>query len=327
MAATSKGRVASGTAGGGDERRIVVGYDGSAVARAAVAYAAERVGPGGRLIVAYVYGAPPEWEGTPYYQSSLDRNQAHAREMLTAIPEDLLRGVEIEPELVQGRPAEALLQIAESRDADEIVVGSRGFGPVRATLGSVSHGLLHEANRPVVVVPARILGSAAGGREASRIVVGYDGSPTAMDALSHAAYRAGPGGELVVVHAFQLPIEYAATAFAREALDDLRARAHALMDQVTDELVGGMKLEREVIEGPAPEALVNVARSRRAREIVVGSRGLGGLRAVLGSVSHALLHEADRPVVVVPHTLTQEEQEELIRTRRATQFRRGLLRL
>ena len=304
------------------ERRIVVGYDGSAVAQAAVAYAAERVGPGGRLIVAYAYGAPPEWEGTPYYQNSLERNQGHAREMLAAIPEDVLRGAELEPELVQGRPAEALLRIAESRDAEEIVVGSRGFGSIRATLWSVSHALLHEANRPVVVVPARMLGGAAAEREPRRIVVGFDGSPTARDALSHAAYRAGADGELVVVYAFRTPLEYGDTYFAKQAFDDSRAHGQALLEKVTDEMAGGIRLEREILEGPAAEALVNVAQARRAAEIVVGSRGLGGVRAMLGSVSHALLHEADRPVVVVPHTLTPEEQEELIRTRRATKVRR-----
>ena len=327
MAVTSEGRGAGGTAGAGEERRIVVGYDGSAVGLAAVAYAAEQVGAGGQLIVAHAYGAPPEWEGTPYYQSSLDRNQAHAREAIAAIPEDILRGAKVETELVQGRPAAALLALAESRGAEEIVVGSRGFGPIRGTLGSVSHGLLHEANVPVVVVPARMLGSAAGEREASRIVVGYDGSPTASDALSHAAYRAGADGELVVVYAFRPPLEYVGTPFEKQAMDDFHARGRALLAQVTDEMVSGLACERVVLEGPAAEALVDVAQSRRASEIVVGSRGLGGLRAALGSVSHALLHDADRPVVVVPHTLAPEEQEALIRDRRATRFRRGLLRL
>jgi hypothetical protein len=40
------------------------------------------------------------------------------------------------------------------RAVEEIVVGSRGFGRVRGVLGSVSHAVLHEADRPVVVIPA-----------------------------------------------------------------------------------------------------------------------------------------------------------------------------
>jgi nucleotide-binding universal stress UspA family protein len=66
-------------------------------------------------------------------------------------------GTEFEYELIAGSPAEAIARVAEVRDADEIVVGSRGFGALRATLGSVSHELLHHADRPVVVIPRRMV--------------------------------------------------------------------------------------------------------------------------------------------------------------------------
>jgi len=61
----------------------------------------------------------------------------------------------VETSLLEGAPARTLLRAAEARDADEIVVGSRGFSPLRGALGSVSHALLQEADRPVVVIPAR----------------------------------------------------------------------------------------------------------------------------------------------------------------------------
>jgi nucleotide-binding universal stress UspA family protein len=56
--------------------------------------------------------------------------------------------------LIGGAPAEALDQVARTRGADEIVVGARGLGRMRALLGSVSHELLHVADRPVVVIPS-----------------------------------------------------------------------------------------------------------------------------------------------------------------------------
>jgi nucleotide-binding universal stress UspA family protein len=45
-----------------------------------------------------------------------------------------------------------------------------------------------------------------------------------------------------------------------------------------------------------------VAHAHDADEIVVGARGLGRFRGALGSVSHDLLHEADLPLVVIPHS-------------------------
>jgi nucleotide-binding universal stress UspA family protein len=44
------------------------------------------------------------------------------------------------------------MRVAEVRDADEIVVGSRARGRLRSMLGSVSHELIEHADRPVVIV-------------------------------------------------------------------------------------------------------------------------------------------------------------------------------
>jgi nucleotide-binding universal stress UspA family protein len=56
---------------------------------------------------------------------------------------------------VPERPAAALVDVADQRDARFIVVGTWGESPLRgAMLGSTPHKLLHIADRPVVVVPA-----------------------------------------------------------------------------------------------------------------------------------------------------------------------------
>lgn len=139
---------------------IVVGYDGSSAARIAVAYAAQRAAQQGRVIVVHAFGPPPDWLGAPSYQRVLEDHHGHGRAVLDALlleGADELLDVDYELELVGGSPAHALTQIAETRDADEIVVGSRGFGRVRAALGSVSHELLHAAPCPVVVLPTRFV--------------------------------------------------------------------------------------------------------------------------------------------------------------------------
>jgi nucleotide-binding universal stress UspA family protein len=60
-----------------------------------------------------------------------------------------------ETELIAGSPTRVLQTVADTRHAGEIVIGTRGFGPVRALLGSVAHELLYLARCPVTVVPAR----------------------------------------------------------------------------------------------------------------------------------------------------------------------------
>jgi nucleotide-binding universal stress UspA family protein len=135
---------------------IVVGYDGSEASRAAVTFAARRAGRGGRVFVVHAFDLPPDFLGSPNYDSLLGARQDHGRALLGALPlagNDELVDVDYETELIGGPPAQAIADVARVREADEIVVGARGLGRVRALLGSVSHELLHIADRPVVVIP------------------------------------------------------------------------------------------------------------------------------------------------------------------------------
>jgi nucleotide-binding universal stress UspA family protein len=62
-------------------------------------------------------------------------------------------GVEGEFEVFEGDAAEEIANIAESRNADLVVVGTRGLGSIAGSLlGSVSAGVIRRSKRPVVVV-------------------------------------------------------------------------------------------------------------------------------------------------------------------------------
>jgi nucleotide-binding universal stress UspA family protein len=128
---------------------IVVGYDGSETARHAVDYAVSRAGREGTVVVAHAFEPPHDWLGYESYDRVVAEHRARGQALLDELPS----GDSIEADLVAGSPAEAIAKVASARNADEIVVGSRGFGPVRAALGSVSHELLRLADRPVVVIP------------------------------------------------------------------------------------------------------------------------------------------------------------------------------
>ena len=149
------------------ERRpqtIVVGYDGSGAARAALAYAARQAGPGGRVYVVHAYHPPPDFLGSPTYQDMLSHHRRRGETLLSelSLDDEELAGPEYETELIGGPPAHSIDSVARARDADEIVVGARGLGRMRALLGSVSLELLHIADRPVVVIPTAAAANAAG---------------------------------------------------------------------------------------------------------------------------------------------------------------------
>lgn len=78
---------------------------------------------------------------------------SHAREVAAALAADLGASLEtITVEEGEGDPAEALA--GRSRELDLLVVGSRGYGPLRhALLGGVSGELINTASCPILVVP------------------------------------------------------------------------------------------------------------------------------------------------------------------------------
>jgi nucleotide-binding universal stress UspA family protein len=134
---------------------IVVGYDGSETSRAALTAAAGRAGRHGKVFVVHAYGLPPEFLGSPDHDRLLSGRKDHGRALLDAMPltGNELLDTEYETELIGGPAAKAIAEVARVKDADEIIVGARGLGRVRALLGSVSLELLHTADRPVLVIP------------------------------------------------------------------------------------------------------------------------------------------------------------------------------
>jgi nucleotide-binding universal stress UspA family protein len=148
-------------------RTIAVGYDASPEAQTALTFATgltERLGA--RLMLVGV--AEPGTYANP--EVSPDTWQT-AREQLSASLEDAasrLRdgGLDVSCRLLAGDAAQQLLDFAED-GADLLVVGSRGFGPLHATIaGSVSSRVADAAPCPVIVVPRA---ASAGSQSASKV--------------------------------------------------------------------------------------------------------------------------------------------------------------
>jgi nucleotide-binding universal stress UspA family protein len=140
-------------------RTIVVGYDGSPSARAAVECAIDRAGPAGRLVLVHAYLVPADYIGASYYNVMLDDAARHATDVMDSLERDCERvlGVDHERDISTGAAAPAIVRAADVYGADEIVIGSRGVGRIRGLLGSVAHDVLHRAKCPVTVIPERMV--------------------------------------------------------------------------------------------------------------------------------------------------------------------------
>lgn len=140
----------------------------------------------------------------------------------------------------------------------------------------------------------------------SNILLAYDGSKASNRALDKAVQlaQAAPGSVIKVVHAFDFP-----RVFIGEGLAPIPASVNKdyydLAEQTVEEAKrrlddAGVNYSAELIQGAPAETILKVAQEHGSDVIVIGSRGLGGIREfVLGSVSHNVVQHARIPVLVI----------------------------
>jgi nucleotide-binding universal stress UspA family protein len=301
---------------------VLIGYDGSEEADAAIRVAGRLLGPG-RAIVAHVWDSLAELLLRTDVQSLTGPMRASARELddeeareATELAE---RGAELAeaagfqtvPVIARGKPNSwpTLLELAREHDATAVVVGSRGLGGVQSALfGSVSSGLLDHAHLPVLIVPPIEEEVAPG-----PVLIGYDGSEQA-DAAIDAAGRLLNGREALVQTVWCSCRDVAAGGVAGapagvvvEAVEKLDTQARQRAQQTAErgaELAAAKDLDArgEAVRatGNVWSTLLQTAREKQPAAIVVGSHGRSGVgSAFMGSVSRALVHHAHAPVLVV----------------------------
>jgi len=144
-------------------RRIVVGVDGSAPSKAALAWAvrqARLTGAAVEAIIAWQYPATYGYTMPAAPEVNYNFEEIAAEVVANTIAEVGGQGepVKISSRVVEGNAAQALLDA--SAGAELLVVGSRGHGGfVEALLGSVSQHCVHHATCPVVVIRDSVTGA------------------------------------------------------------------------------------------------------------------------------------------------------------------------
>ena len=196
-----------------------------------------------------------------------------------------------------GKPVEVILSIAERERIDLIVLGARGVGALRELmLGSVSHRVVTHAPCSVLVVGAPL-------RAVRHIVLAVDGAEETQAAVRMLQQR--PFKEMGAVTVLTV-IPYAHPAWPvgavipepwqKEILADARRFAEGVASTLTEM---GYRAKGAAVEGAPASEILKASGAEHADLIVMGSRHRGLSRAMMGSVSHAVLHCAPCPILIV----------------------------
>lgn len=138
----------------------------------------------------------------------------------------------------------------------------------------------------------------------AKILVAYDGSKAAKQALSQAIkICASFGSKLEVVHvssysAFQIGQTF--IPVPQNFAEEVYAHAEKILDEAREQISELPSARAILLQGQPAKAILEYAEDSNCDLIVIGSRGLGGIRElVLGSVSHNVVQHAKVPILVV----------------------------
>jgi nucleotide-binding universal stress UspA family protein len=280
---------------------ILVGVDGSPAAKYAVDWAARDAAMRNvRLTLVHAVRPigttlPPLPAPATYTRWQVEQGQKILDQAVEIARSADGGPAQIETELLFSPVVPTLVDL--SKDAQMVVVGSRGLGPfARSILGSVSSNLIRHAHCPVAVIHDEdpLMPHPA----AAPVLVGIDGSPVSELATAIAFQEASwRGVDLVALHVWSdvevndfPPIDWPAMKPAAEEI--LAERLAGWQERYPDVTV------RRVVECDHPTYHL-IKESESAQLVVVGSHGRGGFAGMLlGSVSAALAHSARMPVIV-----------------------------
>ena len=199
--------------------------------------------------------------------------------------------------LVVGSPAEQIVTLTEHLKVGLTLLGTRGLGPIKERLiGSVSHRVLTFGPGTKLILPVPL-------KALHQILLPLQGSYDADHALAflqQKPFREPPSITLFTVLPHTRPpwpvdavsaehMETHSLGKAKDFLDDIAAKLKPY----------GYQTRVATMLGTPVEGILQEANALNPDLILAGSRGRRGItRMVLGSVSHALLHQGTYPLMI-----------------------------
>ena len=236
--------------------------------------------------------------------------------------DELASGYGAEKIVESGPPADVLVTATEKVGADLLVVGSVGMsGARRFMLGNVPNKVSHHSPTDLLIVktdPPKSTGAY------NKVLVGTDGSPTAMRALDVACdLGAKLGTKVLVVCAYEPPTEreleqmrsdpddpvaqWSAGKMTSGTPEEFRwriagtAQAEDVLERAADHAEKrGVQADVRAVKGSPAEVLISTAEDEDCDLIAVGNVGMAGAkRFMLGNVPHRISHHAPTDVLII----------------------------
>jgi len=296
-------------------RHVLVPLDGSPLAECALPWAvAVAQALAARVTLLRVLEKPAVSIATSHHHDAVDwqMRRAEAQSQLARIDRDLkARTLTSAVELLEGRPAEQIINFARAQHVDLVILSSHGEGGLTAwTLSSTTLMVVARIHSSVLVVPARAAeGRRIGDVRVRRLLVPLDCSPRAECVLPLAtALARAHGAEMILAHVVpepEMPRRLPPSAEDLAVVSQLTERNRLEAERYLGDVC--RLVDQEIRVGTRVKVASRRARAIRAMAdeadvdlVLVSAHGsTGDPRERYGSVAARLLEGNRRPILVL----------------------------
>ena len=294
---------------------IMVATDGSEAAKRAVDSAVKIAQQNKAKLYAVHVISPGETKVTQHDPRDAEWKE-HIKENLMAQGREATKyvetagkivGVEVESVILEGNPANEIVNFAEKNDIELIVTGTLGkTGITKFLLGSVAENVVRHSKKPVLVAGIMESGTKIKDKPYSQILIATDGSKSAEDA-AYLGIKFARQYDAKVYAVYVISITTYDTvcldeSWSIEHCEECEKTGHRATSSVVEKAkFAGLEAESVILKGNTAEKILDFADEHDIDLVVVGSLGKSGIEHfALGSVSEKVVRHAKVPVLVVP---------------------------
>jgi len=280
---------------------ILVGFDESLSSKAAVIEASNWVKKhGGKVILVHaVFFDTEEFGIAPEQQEK----RFKIGEKACILTKDMITsefGIDAEYLLCEGESPDVIIDVADGKKADLIVLGTFGRkGLKRLLMGSVISAVISKSSIDVLVVK-KPCNKCTGVYKS--ILVPFDGSEFSKKAITRACQLSKIDGSsitaLYVIPKYEEMVEFFRTASIKKSLYQEADKIINGAASIASSL--GITIQKEIVEGHSADNIIETTKKQNNDLIIIGSHGYSGIdKALIGSTTERVITNASCPILVV----------------------------
>jgi nucleotide-binding universal stress UspA family protein len=296
--------------------KILVALDGSQLAEVVLWYAARLAGRlGASLTLAYV-STPGELISHNMYECYLQDTTAKVKELAEkyAVETGKARSVSVNYQILNGMPAEELLNYADKNKFDLIVLSTQGKSGIRRwALGNVASKIVSATSKQVMLIRAKGGQTDVSKEKLTNVLVPVDGSRESESILKSVTYLAAELKlPLTLLHIYAHELSAYPSVENIKEIEKQRKTRQAYIEKLGSKLrAQGLNVEtvfKEVSQGEEAAEIIKLANEGKFSLVAMATHGRSGIgRWIFGSNAQKVLYEGSTPMLLVRPTKSRKK--------------------